>query len=266
MDPPHPPHPPLQSYYASEQERRHWVRGIFDRTAGDYDRVERWMAFGTGSWYRRRALRQAGLRPGMVVVDVGVGTGLVAREAAAIVGDPVNVIGVDPSPGMVAHARVPDGVRLLAGSAENLPLPDAHADFVSMGYALRHVDDLATAFAEFDRVLKPGGLVCVLEITQPQAGWARKALKTYMRCVIPWVAARVSRHRDMPELMRYHWDTIEACVPPDAVMQALRGAGFVEVVRDVELGIFSAYRAGKPSNRARVSEPAIAVRSAPASG
>src|SRR5205807_9276213 len=51
-----PPHPPLKAYYAHEGDRRGWVLDLFDRTAGDYDRLERIMALGTGSWYRRRAL------------------------------------------------------------------------------------------------------------------------------------------------------------------------------------------------------------------
>jgi len=240
-----PPHRPLPSYYAGEPERRQWVRGIFSRTAVDYERIERAMAFGSGSWYRRRALLAAGLKAGMSVVDVGVGTGLVASQAAAIAGEPSLVCGVDPSPGMVAAANVPAGVRLLAGSAEQLPLEDASADFISMGYALRHVDDLATTFAEFHRVLRPGGRVCVMEITLPAAGWARAMLKTYMRRVVPWVAGRMARHRDTPELMRYYWDTIEACVPPATVLAALKAAGFIATERQIELGIFSAYHAQK---------------------
>ncbi|MFZ1625618.1 MAG: class I SAM-dependent methyltransferase [Gammaproteobacteria bacterium] len=242
----HPPHPPLQSYYEGEAQRRKWVRDIFSRTAGDYDRVERAMAIGTGSGYRRRALINAGLHHGMVVVDVGVGTGLVASEAAVIVGDPSLVTGVDPSPGMLEHAKVPVGVRLLAGSAEHIPLSHSSADFISMGYALRHLDDLATAFAEFQRILKAGGTLCILEITVPRAAWARWVLKTYMRRIVPWLASRLSKHQDTPELMRYHWDTIEACIAPDAVMDAMRRAGFVTVSRDIEMGIFSAYRGQKP--------------------
>ena len=245
--PPHPPHPPLPTYYVGEQARSGWVRDIFSRTAADYDRVERAMSFGSGSWYRNRALRQAGLAAGMAVVDVGVGTGLVAREAAVIVGDPACVIGVDPSPGMVANAKVPDGVRLMHGSAEHLPVAAASADFISMGFALRHVADLDAAFGEFYRVLKPGGRLCVLEITRPRVGWARASLKFYLRRIVPWIAARVSSHRDTPQLMRYYWDTIEACVTPEAVMGALLAAGFVGVVRNVELGIFSAYGAQKPA-------------------
>jgi hypothetical protein len=89
------PHPPLKPYYEHEADRRTWVLDIFQRTAGDYDRIERMMALGTGSWYRRCALTAAGLRPDMTVLDIGAGTGLVTCEAVRIVGDPGRVIGVE---------------------------------------------------------------------------------------------------------------------------------------------------------------------------
>ena len=237
----------MKAYYAHEGDRRGWVLDLFDRTAGDYDRLERIMALGTGSWYRRRALRGAGLRPGMTVLDIGVGTGLVAREAARIVGDPTRVLGVDPCAGMLDTAKVPPGVRLASGSAESIPAPDASADFLSMGYALRHISDLSLAFREFYRVLKPGGRLCLLEITRPDGACLRALLKTYMRGVIPLAARLVARHRDMPTLMRYYWDTIEACAPPPSIVAAITAAGFVDVRRHLELGIFSEYRAVKPT-------------------
>jgi demethylmenaquinone methyltransferase / 2-methoxy-6-polyprenyl-1,4-benzoquinol methylase len=240
------PHSPLRAYYRCEADRSEWVRNLFDRTAGDYERMERLMALGSGSWYRRHALQRGGLQAGMSVIDVGVGTGLVAREAARIVGDGKLVLGVDPSCGMIENATVPPGVRLASGSAEAIPAPDASIDFLSMGYALRHIGDLAAAFREFGRVLKPGGRVCLLEITSPQGVVPRVMLKAYMRGVVPILARFVARHRSVPELMRYYWDTIEACVPPKSILDALAAAGFVEVIRYVEHGVFSEYRASKP--------------------
>jgi demethylmenaquinone methyltransferase/2-methoxy-6-polyprenyl-1,4-benzoquinol methylase len=246
------PCPPLRQYYSTEADRRSWVGALFDRTAADYDRVERAMACGTGSWYRRRALRRAGLLRGMHVIDVGVGTGLVAREAARLVGDARCVTGVDPSLGMVGQAKVPAGVQLLEGRAEALPLPDASADFLCMGYALRHVSDLSIAFAEFWRVLRPGGIVCLLEITPPRRALPRAILKCYMQGLVPMLAQLVARHPDTPQLMRFYWDTIEACAPPQAIMRAIEEARFERVSRHVDLGVFSEYCARKPGGAASV--------------
>ena len=240
------PHTPLPAYYADEATHELYLRRIFDSTATDYDRIERVLALGSGRWYRRQALLRAQLGVGAEVLDVGIGTGLVAREALALIGTEGRLVGVDPSPGMMGEAKLP-GVELICGRAEELPRRDASSDFVSMGYALRHITDVKTAFSEFHRVLRPGGRLLVLEITQPAGRVATALLKTYMRAVVPMIAALVARQRDTAELWRYYWDTIESCIPPGAVLVALRAAGFENVQRHVELGIFSEYTAVKPT-------------------
>jgi demethylmenaquinone methyltransferase/2-methoxy-6-polyprenyl-1,4-benzoquinol methylase len=242
------PHQPLREYYEGEAQRAGFVREMFDTTAADYDRMEGVLGLGTGVWYRGQALLRAGLAPGMRVVDVGTGTGLVAREAARIAGDPALVVGVDPSPGMMAEARVPGGVRLVEGTAESIPFGDDSFDFLSMGYALRHLSDLTAAFREFHRVLRPGGRLCILEITMPEGRVGRALLKFYMKGIVPTIAMAVARRGNTRRLWRYYWDTIEACVPPAHVLESLRAAGFRDVRRHVELkamGIFSEFRATK---------------------
>jgi demethylmenaquinone methyltransferase/2-methoxy-6-polyprenyl-1,4-benzoquinol methylase len=76
----HAPHSPLTNYYNREEDRTTWVGKMFDSTAADYDRIEAILGFGSGPWYRRQALLRAGLKPGMQVADIGVGTGLVASQ------------------------------------------------------------------------------------------------------------------------------------------------------------------------------------------
>ena len=242
----HAPHAPLTQYYRNEEERSGWLRNMFDSTAADYNRMETILGLGTGSRYRGQALLRAGMKPGMQVVDIGVGTGLVASQAASILGDPTRVTGVDPSTGMLHNARVPDGVKLVEGTAERIPFPDASFDFLSMGYALRHISDLSLAFAEFHRVLKPGGRVCILEITKPEKPIAAMLLKVYLRGIVPLLARLALRNGNTSVLWRYYWDSIEACAKPESVMRTLENAGFGQVERHVELGIFSEYCAVKP--------------------
>lgn len=241
----HLPHAPLPDYYRQDDPaaREHFLRQTFDDTAVDYNRLEWILGLGTGSGYRHAALRRAGLCPGMQVVDVGMGTGLVSRQILKITGEPDRLVGVDPSPGMMeqARSRLPVACRL--GRAEDIPVPDASADFVVMGYALRHIADFAAAAAEFRRVLKPGGRLLILEITRAESAWGNTLLKAYMRGVVPLMARVVARSRTTPLLWRYYWDTIEACVPPADVMRTLAAHGLLEVDRHVELGIFSEYTA-----------------------
>ena len=109
------PHPVLPEYYERADQRRKFLREIFDRTASDYDATERLFSFGTGSGYRRMALRRAGLDTGMHVLDVAVGTGLVAREALHVVGARGLVVGVDPSWGMLSSAPQVAAMPLVQG-------------------------------------------------------------------------------------------------------------------------------------------------------
>jgi demethylmenaquinone methyltransferase / 2-methoxy-6-polyprenyl-1,4-benzoquinol methylase len=173
-----------------------------------------------------------------------------------IVGDSRRVLGVDPCIGMINNSTVPAGVRLEIGSAEAIPAPDASADFLSLGYALRHIGDLSAAFREFHRVLRPGGRLCVLEISPPERLYIRSLLRTYMRTIVPFAARFVARDREMPTLMRYYWDTIEACAPPRVILAAMNAAGFIEARRRVEMAIFSEYSACKPAQPGVVEQVA----------
>ena len=242
------PLPILDQYFNNESDRIEFVNDLFDETAADYNRMERLLGLGSGSWYRRQALLRAGLKPGFKVLDVGTGTGLVAREAIRIVGAAGLVTGVDPSPGMLAETKLPNEVHLLQGRAEELPVADNDYDFLSMGYALRHLSDLGRVFGEFHRVLRPGGSFSVLEITRPRSKLASMLLRAYMRDLVPALGDLINRHKKTKTLWQYYWDTIEACVPPEQVLAHLRAAGFENVQREVVLGLFSEYRGNKPKS------------------
>ncbi len=240
-----PPHPEFPAYYGKSPGKSAYLKKIFDETADDYDRVEGILALGSGRWYRRQALMRAGLREGMKMLDVAMGTGLVAREAMRLVGQTGKVIGVDPSAGMLKQARAALNATAVVGVGQSIPFVSGSFDFVSMGYALRHLPDLHTAFGEFHRVLKPGGRVCILEISRPAGRFSRMMMAVYFRAVLPVLARVVRTQPATRELWVYYWDTIDQCVPPETVVAALKHAGFGTVSRNRQLGIFSEFVAVK---------------------
>jgi demethylmenaquinone methyltransferase/2-methoxy-6-polyprenyl-1,4-benzoquinol methylase len=245
---PSPPHPVLAAHYGAPERRYAFVRELFDRTAADYDRIARFASLGLGDWYRRRALVRAGLRPGMRMLDVATGTGLLARQAVAVTGGGRWVTGLDISAGMLAEARRNGRTKLVGGRAEALPFRGAAFDLVAMGYAIRHVDDLEATFAEFHRVLRPGGTALVLEIGAERGSRAGRLAGFYLSRVVPPLSQRIGRGKQAGVLMRYFWDTVRTCVPPATIVYAMRRAGFDEARCETEHGLFRAFLGRKPGS------------------
>ncbi len=231
----------LTAYFANEDERRAVTRDMFDQAAPGYDRAEGLTALGSGAWYRRKVLRETGLRTGMLVLDVAAGTGLVSVAAHQLVGPSGRVVALDPSPGMLAELRKKVAVETIEAYAESIPLPDEHVDFVSMGYALRHVGDLDRAFSEYLRVLHPGGRVCIMEISRPASRLMRALLRFHIGAVVPALARLTRSQAEVKRLWEYYGDTIEAAIEPERILDAMRRAGFADVKCSVTFGIFREY-------------------------
>jgi len=240
-----PPPDLVGAYYADPVGRLAFVRNMFNRTALHYDAANRLFSLGSGAWYRWACLRWAGLRPGMLVVDIAVGTGLLAREIIAITHDRGSVIGVDLSEAMLAIARRKLGIMLVQAAAEALPLATGSADVVTMGYALRHIADLPAAFSEALRILRPGGTIVLLEISAPRKKLNRAIAAAYIGRLIPLLARLTTRDERARTLMRYHWETIVNYLPPEAVLEAMGEAGFKDLRRWTELDLFHCYAGAK---------------------
>lgn len=242
--------PRLRRYFTGEIERRAVTKAMFDRAAPGYDDAESLTAFGSGERYRRDVLRRCGLRSGMTLLDVAAGTGLVTVAAQQLVGPDGQVLALDPSPGMLAQLRKKLSVETIEGYAEAIALPDERVDFVSMGYALRHVGDLDLAFAEYLRVLRPGGRVCIMEISRPANALLRSLMKFHIAVVVPLMARLTGRHQSVKRLWEYYGDTIDAALEPELILAALRRAGFADVACSVSLGIFREYTGSKSDHSA----------------
>ena len=239
------PHPTLDGHYRQTADRQQYVDALFDSAAPHYDWICRVMSLGSVAPYRRQTLQRLGLRPGMSVLDVATGTGLMARAAVDLLGGS-GVVGLDPSRGMLEQARRTVPMPLVQARGEALPFSDARFDALSVGYALRHVSDLLAAFREYHRVLRPGGRVLILEISRPASRTALWLARLYLKHVVPFVTRLGTGSASAQRLMDYHWDTIETCVPPAAILDALRRSGF-EATHRVQVGMLSEYVGTKPA-------------------
>jgi demethylmenaquinone methyltransferase/2-methoxy-6-polyprenyl-1,4-benzoquinol methylase len=234
------PHPPLDRYYGDEADRQRFLRERFDETAPWYDWTVQLLSFGSGDWYRREAVKRIGLEPGMRLLDLASGTGVVARAAAEVTGDPHSIVGVDPSLGMLRSGRT-ESAKVQA-PAEALPFASSSFDRITIGFAMRHFSDLSVVFGECHRVLRPGGKLLILEVTAPESRVARALLGLYMGVITPAIIRVRTRSARAAELFKYYWETTRDCVRPDVIVNAMCEAGFRDAQRDVELGLFSEYR------------------------
>ena len=241
------PHPVLPQHYQDAAQKPVFVRNLFDAGAPFYDRVVGWGFLGSGVMYRRMAQRRAGIAAGTRILDAAAGTGLMAQGALGLGVAPADIVCLDPSPGMLAEAKKKLSVQTVVASADSIPLPDAAFDFVTMGYALRHVASLEGTFAEYFRVLRPGGRVLILEITKPANRFTRALFRLWFRDIYPFLTWLFTGSRDARKMMRYYWETMDAVVPPAEILAALRAAGFTDVHRHIVGGLFSEYTARKPA-------------------
>ena len=202
------------------------VEEMFDRIAPRYELVNRLMTLGLDSGWRRRAVRELGLAPGGIVVDVGCGTGDLCRVLGR---SALSAVGVDMAAGMLARART--AAPLVRADALHLPLRDASADGAVSGFALRNVVDIAACFQEAARVIRPGGRAVFLEVSEPPNRLIRALHALYFRRVVPLVGGLISDRR----AYRYLPASTAYLPPPAELLGMLVDAGFTGC-RRVQLG------------------------------
>jgi demethylmenaquinone methyltransferase/2-methoxy-6-polyprenyl-1,4-benzoquinol methylase len=237
----------------SSLRKRHAVQ-LFRGLADHYDRVGAVMSFGQDPRWRRALVDAVDPQPGMRILDVATGTGMVAFALAA---RGAEVVGLDQSESMLAGAqtrlgRTPDlagRLSFMPGEAEALPFADGEFDALSFTYLLRYVDDRAATVRELARVVAPGGRIAMIEFGVPGDPALRALWRIHTRAGLPLLGRAVSR--EWYDVGRFLGPNIEQFHAAESDLPALwRDAGIAEArQRDLSFGsgiLLTGVRDGAP--------------------
>lgn len=222
--------------YKEGEAKGKQVETMFNSIAPAYDMMNACMSMGMHVHWRNLALKMAVNRLGRVpedILDVATGTGdlvfaLRHRYPHA------SITGIDLSGGMLAIARrklaeFPDErqITFLQGDCMEMPLDDDSFDMVTVAYGVRNFEDMARGYREMRRVLRPGGVLCVVELSQPVSAIPLLFYKAYTRGFIP-VAGRLMSGD--PRAYSYLHESIEAAPQRQSMTDIMRNAGFKDCI------------------------------------
>jgi demethylmenaquinone methyltransferase/2-methoxy-6-polyprenyl-1,4-benzoquinol methylase len=207
------------------------VNRMFDRIAGRYDLLNSLMTVGLHHRWRQRAADRAELTPGDAALDVCCGTGDLALELAGRISPGGHVIGCDFSEPMLdlarekAAAQAAAGLRFEWADALNLPYDEGRFDAATVGFGVRNLSDLDRGLREMTRVLRPGGRLVILEITQP----TRPPLSTFYSLWFDRIVPQLGRLTSDPEAYSYLPESVRSFPPPPGLAAKMDAAGLQQV-------------------------------------
>ncbi|MCC6178288.1 MAG: ubiquinone/menaquinone biosynthesis methyltransferase [Chloroflexi bacterium] len=207
------------------------IAAMFGRIARRYDLMNTVMTGGQDAAWRRAAVRAARPQSGGQALDVGTGTAKLATALARAMGRG-RVIGVDLAEPMLRSAPAPAfgigaaRVDLLVADAMALPFADGSFDCATTAFTVRNVPDVGQAFAELRRVVRPGGRVVCLELTQPRVPLWGALFSLYFRRLVPRIGGLIAGDAGA---YTYLPESVAAFPRPEAVAEQMRRAGLRSV-------------------------------------
>lgn len=216
-------HDSVLPYAGSAAAKKEQVGKMFDNISGRYDLLNRILSFGIDIWWRKKAIDSLAHNSPALILDVATGTADLALEAMRL--NPERITGIDISEGMLEKGRekirrrkLEHTIELRTGDSENLAFPDNHFDAVMVSFGVRNFENLNQGLEEIHRVLKPGGMLMVLEFSKPKNPLIKGLYRFYNRSFLPFTGRLLSS------------DDSAYTYLPESVNAFPEGADFLEIL------------------------------------
>ncbi|MBI3170602.1 MAG: ubiquinone/menaquinone biosynthesis methyltransferase [Chloroflexi bacterium] len=207
------------------QERAQYVQSMFTKIAHRYDLMNRLMTGGQDVRWRKEVIKLAKMRPHTSLLDLGTGTGDLAREALTQF-PKARVTAADFTLEMMRVGKKNGGLNFSSADALKLPFKDNIFDAVISGFLMRNVTDVQQALKEQYRTLKPGGRIVILDTTRPKKNLLSPFIKFHMHVIIPTLGGMLSGVR---EAYTYLPDTTEGFLTAEELSVRMVAVGFKRV-------------------------------------
>ncbi|MDY5947046.1 MAG: bifunctional demethylmenaquinone methyltransferase/2-methoxy-6-polyprenyl-1,4-benzoquinol methylase UbiE [Prevotella sp.] len=215
--------------YQQDGEKKEQVEHMFNQIAHSYDTLNHRLSWDIDKIWRKKAINILKKKKPSHILDVATGTGDFAIKAAEAI-RPDNVLGIDISESMmeigrekVAQKGLQDIISFQKEDCTNLTLADNSFDAVIAAFGIRNFADLDRGLSEMARVLKPGGVLVILELTSPVHFPIKQLFKIYSHTILPVYGRLISKD---PTAYSYLTATIEAFPQGEQMMEILQRAGF----------------------------------------
>jgi demethylmenaquinone methyltransferase/2-methoxy-6-polyprenyl-1,4-benzoquinol methylase len=215
------------------KERGEYVQDMFTRIANRYDLMNRLMTAGQDVHWRKKAIEQTGLRSNSRLLDLGSGTGDLAREA--LEQQPkAKVVAADFTLEMMRVGQRQGNTSLLLSAADalNLPFGKNTFDAIVSGFLMRNVGDIQQALKEQYRALKPGGRIVILDTTKPKRNLLTPFIWLHMHGIIPLLGGILSGFQ---EAYNYLPDSTESFITAKEMVVRMAAVGFKRINFEVRM-------------------------------
>ena len=206
-------------------EREKFVNKTFTDIASRYVFMNHLMTGGMDILLRKETIRIANLKMGERVLDLGTGTGDLAREAQRK-NNGLFLIASDFTLAMMTATRDWNMIQRTSADALTLPFEEDTFNVVMSGYLVRNVSSLDTALAEQFRVLRPGGRVVILDMTRPRHNLLTPIINFYLKSIVPLLGRIFNRNRDA---YTYLIQSTQNFVTAENMVLAMEKTGFQNI-------------------------------------